>query len=279
MALSAAGIFTGRVEQSGAERLSRVQEHERGVVGLDLGGEALRVRACPDPGAHRWSLIAQLEGEGQIGQLGHRWELRPRSLLLIDARAESWLSMDSLFCQAVMLVPAELFPADTHPSEGLLEGHGRRADRLRVAALAAWRAAGSGRAELLSAAVGLLCESSLAAPRPLPPPFRLRQALRTIEARLGDPSLDPEAVALAQGVSRRWLDAMFASIGTTVAGAIAERRLAAARVAVEQTAQPMLEIALSCGFPSAAAFSHAFRRRFGVAPSKMRGLVARAAPS
>ena len=74
------------------------------------------------------------------------------------------------------------------------------------------------------------------------------------------------------GVSRRTLELRFrAETGTTPGRAIAEAKLERARDLLRATSLPQEEIAAACGFCDASHMGHLFRRRFGLAPSALRG--------
>lgn len=99
---------------------------------------------------------------------------------------------------------------------------------------------------------------------------RLAQAIRLMEAHVDRP-LPVSAIARRCGVTARTLETAFArSIGETPGAYYLRLRLNAARRLVLDTAEPMTAIAARSGFASAAAFSRAFTRTFGTAPSRMR---------
>ena len=103
---------------------------------------------------------------------------------------------------------------------------------------------------------------------------RLRRVKAYIEANLGNPLLNPERVAGANQVSVRALHYLFKGTGQSVSDYIWERRLQRCRAELEAPAfsrRTVTEIALACGFNSMSHFSSAFRRRFGVSPSEVRG--------
>jgi transcriptional regulator GlxA family with amidase domain len=99
---------------------------------------------------------------------------------------------------------------------------------------------------------------------------RLAQAIRLMEAHVDRP-LTIAAIAKRNGVTARSLETIFRrSIGETPGAYYLRLRLGAARRLVLDTAIPMADIAARTGFSSAAAFSRAFSRSFGEAPSRMR---------
>ena len=101
-------------------------------------------------------------------------------------------------------------------------------------------------------------------------PARLRQAILRMESNLETP-LPLAAIAASVELSQRQLERLFrAHTGVTPVQYYLEVRLDRARGMVTQTELPLLEIAVACGFNSEEYFSRAYRRRFGLAPSKDR---------
>lgn len=99
----------------------------------------------------------------------------------------------------------------------------------------------------------------------------LRRAEELIRRRLTDPTLAPDSIAEGCGISKRYLHALFADTGRTVAQYIREQRLLAARNMLEMPgALSMAEIAYRFGFSDQASFSRQFRAMFGQTPSGFR---------
>ena len=100
---------------------------------------------------------------------------------------------------------------------------------------------------------------------------RLLKALERMEARLEEPASRAE-LAAAAGVSVRQLERLFAAhLRSSVGQHYRRIRLDRARLLLRQTAMPILEVAVACGFASPSHFSRAYRRRFGQAPRTARG--------
>ncbi|NUB45101.1 GlxA family transcriptional regulator [Fertoebacter nigrum] len=99
---------------------------------------------------------------------------------------------------------------------------------------------------------------------------RVAAAIARMESRLDTP--EPVAqTARALGLSPRHLEGLFrTNLGQTPGAYALSLRLAAARRMVTDTRHPLADIALRCGFTSAATLSRAFRRQFGVPPSSLR---------
>lgn len=95
----------------------------------------------------------------------------------------------------------------------------------------------------------------------------------TIEARLSDPTLDPETVAAAVGVSVRYANAVLAAEDTSITRLIQHRRLERCRRALEDPAQrhrSISEIAYGWGFSDMTNFGRRFRTAYGLLPSEHR---------
>lgn len=94
-----------------------------------------------------------------------------------------------------------------------------------------------------------------------------------IEQNLGDPQLDPAAIAAAHYISTRHLHGIFREEGTTVSTWVRTRRLEHCR---RDLADPVLAdraigaIAARWGFIDAAHFSRLFKATFGRSPSDVR---------
>lgn len=101
----------------------------------------------------------------------------------------------------------------------------------------------------------------------------LRQAMRFLLDNLHDPLLSPDWCAREIGVSRRYLDRLFAAQEQTTAGFIREERLLRCREALRSPLRrhlPVEEIAYAAGFVSASHFSRAYKSRFGRTPTEER---------
>jgi AraC-like DNA-binding protein/predicted transcriptional regulator YdeE len=103
----------------------------------------------------------------------------------------------------------------------------------------------------------------------------LRQVLRGIayiEAHLED-ALDPALVARHARVSQWYFQRIFKGLtGETLKAYIRSRRLAHALARLASSDARILEIALSAGFESQAAFTRAFRATFGMTPAAYRAV-------
>lgn len=131
---------------------------------------------------------------------------------------------------------------------------------------------------MIAAAIGPTPDNLVAA-SPALDRMILTRARRYIEARLGDPALDPDAICAALRVSRSRLYELFEPFNG-VAAYIQRRRLARVHAILAEGADSRLifTIAQSYGFTNAAHFSRAFRAAFGYAPRDVRRAGSAAGP-
>jgi len=93
-----------------------------------------------------------------------------------------------------------------------------------------------------------------------------------VESDLTDPELDVHRLARRMGVSPRYVQMLFAELGTTPRAFIQERRLdlAARRLEREGLAITVTDVAYDVGFNDLSSFCRAFRRRFETSPRNYR---------
>lgn len=102
------------------------------------------------------------------------------------------------------------------------------------------------------------------------PHERLDAAVRLIQGRL-DERLRVRAIAQEAGLSTRQLERLFKRhYGQTPAALWKRWRLERARTLLTQTAMPITDVSVACGFSTAAHFSTAYRHQFGRTPSNER---------
>jgi AraC-like DNA-binding protein len=88
-----------------------------------------------------------------------------------------------------------------------------------------------------------------------------------------DPSLDPQAVAEAHGISRRYLHLLFAESGTSFGATLMALRLEQAKHLLDDRRLAnvgIAELAWRCGFREPSHFARRFRTRYGAAPDAYR---------
>ncbi|MEY9933932.1 AraC-like DNA-binding protein [Catenulispora sp. GP43] len=97
--------------------------------------------------------------------------------------------------------------------------------------------------------------------------FRIKAFIR---CHLSDPELSPGAIALAHGISVRYLHKLFRDEGTSVGRWIRELRLLECRseLAAGGGAAGVGQIARRWGFSSSAHFGRVFRGAYGISPSE-----------
>jgi transcriptional regulator GlxA family with amidase domain len=99
---------------------------------------------------------------------------------------------------------------------------------------------------------------------------KLIDALRAMEDSIDQP-LSRTTLARAVSLSVRQLERLFAGhLGTTIGDLYLKIRLDRARTLAHETALPLLQIAIACGFANGSHFSRAYRKRFGASPNRDR---------
>ena len=101
---------------------------------------------------------------------------------------------------------------------------------------------------------------------------QLMRIKQYIQQRLHSPDLSIEQICQAFSCSRRYLYNLFSSQDLTPADYIQTQRLESSCRHLSDLSyqRPIAELAYQHGFRDAAAFSHAFKRRYGVSPSAWR---------
>lgn len=100
----------------------------------------------------------------------------------------------------------------------------------------------------------------------------LRRVKAFIDARLADPELTPEQVAVANHVSTRQLYRLFETEGTTVARWIRDRRLERCRrdLIADGVGVGVGVVGARWGMPDSSYFSRVFRQTYGCPPREYR---------
>jgi AraC-like DNA-binding protein len=232
-------------------------------------------------------LMHQLHGSCVATQGESVLPLPEGGIVLLDSRRPYSLSFPGDFVQTVIKLPASAM-------EQRLGRGAACSGRALPSACATSRLAGQAIEELaretresvalpLSAIAFDLLALALAQSLPdtAAPPrmatMRVAWAKAHVLDNLRDAALDPEAVAVRQGVTLRLLQRHFAAQGESLAAFILEQRLQRCRDALRdpvQARRTITDIAMSWGFGDSGRFSRAFRQRFGHAPSDGRGAAA-----
>jgi transcriptional regulator GlxA family with amidase domain len=99
---------------------------------------------------------------------------------------------------------------------------------------------------------------------------KLVEIIGLMEGAVENP-LDIGQISARVGISARQVERLFREqIGTPPNAFYLGLRLARARTLLRQTINPILAIAVECGFASTSHFSHAYKRAFGIAPTDER---------
>jgi transcriptional regulator GlxA family with amidase domain len=107
---------------------------------------------------------------------------------------------------------------------------------------------------------------------------KLVEIIARMEASIEHP-LEVRQIARAVGISARQVERLFrVQIGRSPKSFYRKVRLDAARTLLRQSIQPILGVALQCGFSSTSHFCHAYKRAFGVAPTDERRTAVRRLP-
>ncbi|HEX3848744.1 MAG TPA: GlxA family transcriptional regulator [Steroidobacteraceae bacterium] len=104
---------------------------------------------------------------------------------------------------------------------------------------------------------------------------KLVEIIALMEGTIDNP-LDIRRIAERADLSPRQVERLFREqVGTSPKAFYLDLRLKRARTLLRLTLQPILTVALECGFGSTSHFSHAYKRAFGLAPTDERHTGAR----
>ena len=102
----------------------------------------------------------------------------------------------------------------------------------------------------------------------------IQAAIKMIEAELGNPRLSPKKIAQQVHVSEsHFTRAFYTLTGFTLSEYIRNRRLTVAAELIKSTDLSILDISCEVGYESTEAFSKAYKRFHGVAPSNSKELA------
>lgn len=104
----------------------------------------------------------------------------------------------------------------------------------------------------------------------------LKHLMVKMDARIRDPELRLEDIAMAEGISTRGIRRAFQQAGATPWGWVIEKRLQGVAHDLRVTGfatRSVTDIAFSWGFNNISHFGRAFRKRFGVSPTEWRHAV------
>jgi acetamidase/formamidase/AraC-like DNA-binding protein len=101
----------------------------------------------------------------------------------------------------------------------------------------------------------------------------LERVFQSIDMHLSDPGLNLQFVAAEHGISMRYLQKLFESIGDSFGHHVKQRRLERCRmdlVSPLHAQKSISDILFQWGFNDSASFSRSFRERYGVSPREYR---------
>ncbi len=225
-----------------------------------------------------------LHGHGLASQDGRSGITHAGDFVLIDANRPFTLEFDEPFEQVSLAIPhAVLDPMLARPeltSCLVVDGHAG----VGAVAAAAVRALASQPGRLNARESRIVTEHVVALVAvavselalntcPTGRERHLQAALDEIDRSLADPALSPGLVATRISISVSYLTKLFAQQGSSFGKVLLRRRLdrAYALLAPGQAPGPgITAVAIECGMPDPAYFSHAFRGRFGMSPTQRR---------
>jgi len=244
------------------------------------------------PGAHRghehafYKITLQLSGSATMSQGNRESTLDPGTITLYDTARSYDLRADEDFSFLVAMFPKRTLalpdgvagdlaalPIRGDTGVGAVLASYLRTMNDNLPLLHSQAAAGLSRTflDLLSTLIGEILEvdaDGRAARTAV-----LMRVLSYIDDHLGDPGLDPAAIAAAHYLSVRHLYNLFSATGTTVAQWVKQRRLDRARGDLAdplRADETVAAISERWGFEDAGYFSRVFKQSFGQTPGEWR---------
>lgn len=264
------------------------------MAALDCGPlQLLQVSGSPfwidrhGPGRPDWvSLLVQLEGQAMVADRRRQAQLGPGDLCLIAPDRDICVHRQTRFRQVLVDLPAGVL-REAWPD--WVDHSMQRLDAVRPAVQATAELtrfiAGHGQQlgddgrDAIGEAVLRLIEKlagprrrgralgDAAAPAASAALRQRRRAEAFIREHLHDRHLDVARIAAHLGVSNRYLHRLFADGPQVMQWALEQRLQACREELAGRGTRPVADIAWAWGFASAAHFSRAFKKRFGVPPS------------
>ena len=229
-------------------------------------------------------LIMQLGGQSEIRQSGNDMALAAGELAIIDSFRPFATRFEGMSTQVIAYLPASELTLSGSPSPLSRPCH--LSSREGIGALARSTLLTMARSadmfadddaiharQVLTGIVRRMVERdrrALVGAAPVLPDRRIRAF---IDARLGDPDLNPAQIASGCGISLRRLHRAFAETPWSVCGWIRLRRLEQCRQDLADPAQERLSIthiAFRWGFNDVAHFSRSFRETYQQSPRDLR---------
>jgi AraC-like DNA-binding protein len=275
--------FDASIHRGALGKLNVIEVESRG---LNYAAVTARDIANDEDGVFLLGL--QLEGRATVIQDGREAALHPGDLALLDAQRSYTSHYSSKWRRLFVKIPHRALKARLAPTSQLTARAVRResgvggilSDYLRllpprIGALQPIERERIGEQllDLIALALGDQRGTnetpSLSSARAV----ALLQLRTVIEARLHDPSLDPETAAAAAGISVRYANSLLAHEGMSLQRLIVWRRLERCRMALadaRQTHRSVGEIAYAWGFSDQSHFTRRFKAAYGCSPSDFR---------
>ena len=99
---------------------------------------------------------------------------------------------------------------------------------------------------------------------------RLKALLLILGQRFSEPDFSARKLAVAAGLSERYVNELLYEAGASFTVRLNELRLGKAARLLATTAKRISDIAFECGFNDLSYFNRSFRRRFGLTPTAAR---------
>jgi AraC family transcriptional regulator, positive regulator of tynA and feaB len=263
---------------------ARVETRELGSV------VRARIDSQPQLTAHGDREIARSRGEyvfvnlqlrgrchvrHQVGHRDVRSVVRPGQFVVLDTTEPYHLRFDEPWRMLSYRVPHDRLGGRPRPSRlgSAIDGGSGTGHVVRALMRSLWRWDEAAADEDLERSFTAVVAAALGGPREDDPDDLRAAVLRHIAADPGSPELTVGAVARRFAVSPRSLHAAFAGHDTTFAATVRRMRLDRCARAIADPAEhaTVTAIAARYGYRDPSAFSRAFRREYGAAPTDLRG--------
>ncbi|GEM_PF-6448303 len=235
-------------------------------------------------GTDFYMLFLQKDGEMNVQRDGKDFTVRPGDMYFYDGRTEHSLTFDTKFDHLAVRVPRSIVEKQWGSLAQVGSFHLKAADDAidQVLMPMTGAALGSPNTSNLPAVAKSVFELfSTRAFKDPPVPLgastharlTLARMTRLIKQSLDDPDLNVEAIASDLGMSRRNLDRLIATCGTSFPQVLTETRLQRAAEMLRHKASAGLsvtEISFAVGFENHSFFSRKFKEFFDISPRDYR---------
>ncbi|MER6566784.1 helix-turn-helix domain-containing protein [Streptomyces sp. NPDC001093] len=226
----------------------------------------------------------QLDGTALLLQDGRTAELRPGRLAFHDARRPYRIVLPQWQRARVLMLPRALLRLEEGQLSALtatvVDDTGDGAAALLMPLLRGLvdeviRADSTRRDDLARIAAEILATLALEQVSSRSAPALWERITASVQVRLQDPGLTPQAIADQHSISLRYLHRIFQLQGTTVNAWVRTRRLEAAREELAHAGaahRSIAAVAARWGFTNPSHFSRTFRETYGMSPVQWRGV-------